>query len=167
MSLAVRVEFINPFIIAVTKTLETMVGRGSEIGGTFADLRDIINRVELSSHVGVCLDTCHVFDSGRDIVGDLDGVLTHFDKVVGLDRLKAVHLNDSMFGLGSRKDRHARLGEGKIGWDAIARIINHPSLNALPFYLETPNDLDGYAREIAALKKLYGKPERKVKTPGK
>ena len=144
--------------------LETMSGHGTEMGGVFEELRLIIDASENGPRLGVCLDTCHVFDGGQDIAGDLDGVLTRFDKVIGLDRLKAVHLNDSMFGLGSHKDRHAKLGEGKIGWKAIARIINHPSLKTLPFYLETPNDLDGYAGEIAALKKLYGKPERKAKT---
>ena len=105
--------------------------------------------------MGVCLDTCHVYDAGYDLVQDLDGVLTKFDEVIGLNRLKAVHLNDSMFGLGSHKDRHAKIGEGKIGLEAIVRIINHPALKHLPFYLETPNDLEGYAREISILKEFY------------
>ena len=105
--------------------------------------------------MGVCLDTCHVYDAGYDIVTDLDGVLTEFDKVIGLNRLRAVHLNDSMFGLSSHKDRHARIGEGKIGLEAIVRVMNHPALSHLPFYLETPNDLEGYARAIALLREAY------------
>lgn len=140
-----------------TVLLETMSGHGSEVGGTFEELRLIIDASENGARLGVCFDTCHVFDGGYDIVGDLDGVLTRFDKALGVARLKAVHLNDSVFGLGSGKDRHAKLGEGKLGWEAIGRIINHPVLRGLPFYLETPNDLDGYAREIAELKKLFGK----------
>ena len=138
-----------------TVLLETMAGKGSEVGRTFEELREILDRVELQEKMGVCLDTCHVYDGGYDIVGDLDGVLTEFDRVIGLDRLKAVHLNDSMFGFGRHKDRHAKIGEGKIGFEAMKRIINHPSLRKLPFYLETPNDLEGYAREIAMLKEAY------------
>lgn len=135
--------------------LETMAGKGSEVGRNFEELREILDRVELQEKMGVCLDTCHVYDAGYDIVTDLDGVLTKFDKVIGLNRLRAVHLNDSMFGLNSHKDRHARIGEGKIGLEAIVRVINHPALAHLPFYLETPNDLEGYAREIALLRETY------------
>ena len=135
-----------------TVLLETMAGKGSEVGGKFEELRAIINRVELSNKVGVCLDTCHVFDAGYDIVNDLDGVLKRFDDVIGLQRLKAVHLNDSKNPLGSHKDRHEKIGQGFIGADAIKRIITHPSLKNLPFYLETPNELDGYAKEIQLLK---------------
>lgn len=138
-----------------TVLLETMAGKGTEVGRTFEELAEIISRVERKDRIGICLDTCHVYDGGYDIVGDLDGVLTEFDRVIGLDRLKAVHLNDSMFGFGSHKDRHAKIGEGKIGFEAMKRIINHPSLRKLPFYLETPNDLEGYAREIAMLKEAY------------
>ena len=138
-----------------TVLLETMAGKGSEVGRTFEELREILDRTELSHKMGVCLDTCHVYDGGYDIVNDLDGVLTEFDRVIGLDRLKAIHLNDSMFGLGSHKDRHAKIGEGQIGFEAMKRIINHPKLRKLPFYLETPNDLEGYAKEIAMLKEAY------------
>lgn len=135
--------------------LETMAGKGSEVGRNFEELREILDRVELQEKMGVCLDTCHVYDAGYDIVKDLDGVLSEFDRVIGLHRLKAVHLNDSMFGFKSHKDRHARIGEGEIGLEAIVRIINHPALRHLPFYLETPNDLEGYAREIALLRDAY------------
>lgn len=140
---------------STTVLLETMAGKGSEVGRNFEELREILDRVELQEKMGVCLDTCHVYDAGYDIVTDLDGVLTEFDKVIGLNRLRAVHLNDSMFGLSSHKDRHARIGEGKIGQEAIVRVINHPALSHLPFYLETPNDLEGYAREIALLREAY------------
>lgn len=140
---------------STTVLLETMAGKGSEVGRNFEELREILDRVELQEKMGVCLDTCHVYDAGYDIVTDLDGVLTEFDKVIGLNRLRAVHLNDSMFGLSSHKDRHARIGEGKIGLEAIVRVINHPALSHLPFYLETPNDLEGYAREIALLREAY------------
>lgn len=139
-----------------TLLLETMAGKGSEIGGTFEELAAIIAQVELESHVGVCLDTCHVWDAGYDIVGDLDGVLEEFDRVIGLDRLHAIHLNDSMNARGSHKDRHARIGEGEIGFEALAAVTNHPKLRDLPFYLETPNpDLAGYAEEIAALRRAH------------
>lgn len=140
---------------STTVLLETMAGKGSEIGRNFQELREILDRVTLSEKMGICLDTCHVYDGGYDIVGNLDGVLTEFDNVIGLEKLKAIHLNDSMYGFGSHKDRHARIGEGKIGLEAISRIINHPALRHLPFYLETPNDLEGYAREISLLKELY------------
>ena len=136
--------------------LETMAGKGTEIGGRFEELRAILDRVELADHMGVCLDTCHVNDAGYDIVNDLDGVLTEFDRVIGLDRLKAIHINDSLNPLGAKKDRHARIGEGYIGTEAFARIINHPALRHLPFVLETPNELDGYAREIELLRRLRG-----------
>ena len=134
--------------------LETMAGKGSEVGSRFEELREILDRVELSEKMGVCLDTCHVWDGGFDIAGDLDGVLTEFDRIVGLSRLKAVHLNDSMNPLGARKDRHARIGEGHIGLDALVRVVNHPALRELPFCLETPNDLEGYKREIGLLRSL-------------
>ena len=139
----------------VTVLLETMTGKGSEIGGCFEELREIIDRVGLDGKLGVCLDTCHVFDAGYDIVGDLDGVLSEFDRVIGLGRLRAVHLNDSKNPFGSRKDRHETIGNGFIGLDAIKRIINHPQLRSLPFFLETPNELPGYAAEIALLRGLY------------
>ena len=134
--------------------LETMAGKGSEVGSRFEELREILDRVELSEKMGVCLDTCHVWDGGYDIAGDLDGVLTEFDRIVGLSRLKAVHLNDSMNPLGARKDRHARIGEGHIGLDALVRVVNHPALRELPFCLETPNDLEGYKREIGLLRSV-------------
>lgn len=140
---------------STTVLLETMAGKGSEVGREFEELREILDRVTLDDKMGVCLDTCHVWDGGYDIVNDLDGVLNHFDAVIGLHRLKAIHLNDSMNPLGAHKDRHAKIGEGHIGLEAMARIINHPVLRTLPFYLETPNELDGYAKEIALLKSLY------------
>ncbi len=135
-----------------TVLLETMAGKGSEVGGRFEELRAIIDRVRLNDRLGVCLDTCHVSDAGYDIVGDLDGVLAEFDRVIGLDRLKAIHLNDSKNPRGSRKDRHEKLGEGALGFDALMRVVNHPALRGLPFLLETPNELEGYAREIARVK---------------
>lgn len=138
-----------------TVLLETMAGKGTEIGKTFEQLQEIIKRVKLSEHIGVCLDTCHIWDGGYDIVNGLDGVLEQFDTVIGLKRLRAVHLNDSLNPLGAHKDRHARIGEGQIGLDALARVINHPSLKHLPFYLETPNDMEGYKSEIRQLKSLY------------
>ncbi len=136
----------------VTVLLETMAGKGSEIGGRFEELRDIIQAVG-SEDLGVCLDTCHVFDGGYDIVNDLEGVLGEFDRVIGLDRLKALHLNDSKNPLGSRKDRHACIGEGCIGAESFLKIVGHPVLGKLPMILETPNELPGYAREIALLRK--------------
>ncbi len=140
---------------STTVLLETMAGKGSEVGRNFEELRAIIDKVELQDKLGVCLDTCHIFDGGYDIVNDLDGVLAEFDEVIGLERLRAVHLNDSKNQLGSHKDRHEKLGEGHIGLAAVEQIINHPKLRRLPFYLETPNELPGYAAEIATLKKLY------------
>lgn len=137
-----------------TVLLETMAGKGSEIGRSFQEIKNIIDGVNLSDHLGVCLDTCHVYDAGYDIVGNLDGVVEEFDRIIGLDRLKAIHINDSKNPMGSHKDRHEKIGEGSIGVEAFERIINHPKLKHLPFYLETPNELDGYAREIALLKSL-------------
>ena len=137
-----------------TVLLETMSGKGSEVGGRFEELREILDRVALNTQMGVCMDTCHISDAGYDIAGDIDGVLTEFDRVIGLERLKAVHINDSMNPLGAHKDRHARIGEGYLGEAALGRIINHPALRDLPFILETPNDLAGYAREIGRLKEL-------------
>ena len=132
--------------------LETMAGKGSEIGGRFEELREILDRVELSDHVGVCLDTCHVWDGGYDIVNDLDGVLEEFDRIIGLEKLKAVHLNDSMNEMGSHKDRHAKIGEGHIGLEALVRVISHPALQGIPFILETPNDDEGWTKEIRLLR---------------
>ena len=134
--------------------LETMAGKGSEVGARFEELAAILARVEDNGHLGVCLDTCHVFDGGYDIVNDLNGVLAEFDKIVGLDRLKAIHLNDSKNPLGSRKDRHEKLGEGCIGLEPFRAIVNHPALRDLPFCLETPNEAEGYAKEIAVLRKM-------------
>lgn len=134
-----------------TVLLETMAGKGSEVGRSFEELREILDRVTLTDHVGVCLDTCHVWDGGYDIVKHLDQVLDQFDRIIGLNRLKAVHLNDSLNPLGSHKDRHARIGEGQIGLKALTRILCHPALKDLPFYLETPNDLEGYKKEIQLL----------------
>lgn len=132
--------------------LETMAGKGTEVGRTFEELQMIIDRVEKKDKVGVCLDTCHVYDAGYDIVNDLEGVLGEFDRIIGLDKLKAIHINDSKNPFSSHKDRHEKIGEGSIGLPAFSRIINHPSLRDLPFYLETPNELDGYAKEIEMLK---------------
>lgn len=136
-----------------TVLLETMAGKGSEVGRSFEELQSIIEQVELKEKLGVCLDTCHVYDAGYDIVNRLDDVLESFDRIIGLNRLKAIHLNDTKNPFASHKDRHEKLGEGFLGLDALAKIINHPKLKDLPFYLETPNELDGYAAEIALLKK--------------
>ena len=138
-----------------TVLLETMAGKGTEVGRNFQELKEIIDRVELQDKIGVCMDTCHIWDGGYDIVNHLDEVITEFDNIIGLHRLKAIHLNDSMNPLGAHKDRHAKIGEGHIGLDALVRVINHPALRNLPFYLETPNELDGYAKEIALLKEHY------------
>ncbi len=135
--------------------LETMAGKGSEVGRSFEELKAIIDKIELKDKIGVCLDTCHVHDGGYDIVNNLDGAINEFDKVIGLSYLKAIHLNDSMNPLGTHKDRHDKIGNGHIGLDAFQKIINHPALCYLPFYLETPNELDGYAQEIETLKKLF------------
>ncbi|RHP34892.1 deoxyribonuclease IV [Lachnotalea sp. AF33-28] len=148
------VEMLNTVLwpdMHTTVLLETMAGKGSEVGGRFEELRAILDGVKLSEKMGVCLDTCHVFDGGYDIAHSLDAVLDEFDRIIGMDRLKAVHLNDSKNVLGSRKDRHAKIGEGNIGAEALVRMMNHPDLKKLPFYLETPNDLDGYAAEIKML----------------
>lgn len=135
-----------------TVLLETMAGKGSEVGRTFEELKAILDRVELTDKMGVCLDTCHVFDGGYDIVGHLDDVLNQFDKVIGLGKLKAIHLNDSKNPMGSHKDRHEVIGGGFIGLEALTHVVNHPSLRNLPFYLETPNELPGYAAEIALMR---------------
>ena len=137
-----------------TVLLETMAGKGTEVGGTFEELREILDRVRLSGKMGVCLDTCHVSDAGYDIAHDLDGVLTAFDRTIGLHRLKAVHINDSLNPCGAKKDRHARIGAGCLGLEAFRAVVNHPALRGLPMVLETPNDLPGYAGEIALLKEL-------------
>ena len=137
---------------STTVLLETMAGKGTEIGGRFEELREILDRVDLPDKLGVCLDTCHVSDGGYDIIHNLDGVLTEFDRVIGLSRLKAVHLNDSKNPTGARKDRHARIGEGCIGLEALTRVVRHPALRDLPFCLEPPNELPGYAREIALMR---------------
>lgn len=138
-----------------TVLLETMAGKGTEIGRSFEEIRAIIDKVELKDHIGVCLDTCHIFDGGYDIVNGLDGVLYEFDRIIGLDRLKAIHLNDSKNICGSHKDRHEKIGEGNIGLEAIKKVINHPKLRNLPFFLETPNDLIGYKKEIEILRNSY------------
>ncbi len=140
--------------LRTTVLLETMSGKGSEVGSRFEELREIIDRVALSDKLGVCLDTCHVSDAGYDIADDLDGVLTEFDRIIGLERLKAVHINDSLNPRGAHKDRHARIGEGYLGAEALGRVVRHAALQGLPFVLETPNELPGYAREIALLKAL-------------
>lgn len=148
-------EHLNKILTKEQTTVvlvETMAGKGTEIGKTFEEIRDIIDRVKLKDKVGVCLDTCHIFDAGYDIVNSLDEVLTEFDKTVGLKNLRAVHINDSKNPLGSHKDRHECIGKGYIGLDAMKRIVTHPFLCRLPFYLETPNELDGYKAEIELLR---------------
>lgn len=135
-----------------TVLLETMSGKGSEVGREFEELREILDRVECKERMGVCLDTCHVWDGGYDIVNDLEGVIVKFDRIIGLEKLKAIHLNDSLNPLGAHKDRHAKIGEGCIGEEALKRVVTHPALKDLPFYLETPNELPGYAREIAVMR---------------
>lgn len=149
------VNRVLEFNVNTTLLLETMAGKGSEIGRSFEELQAIIEKVERKDLLGVCLDTCHVYDAGYDIVSDLDGVLKKFDEIIGIERLKAIHLNDSKNPFESHKDRHEKIGEGSIGIEAMERIINHPMLRELPFYLETPNELEGYAKEIAWLKSLY------------
>ena len=138
-----------------TILLETMAGKGTEIGRTFEELEMIIEKVELDEKIGVCLDTCHVYDAGYDIKNNLDQVIDEFDTIIGLDRLKVIHLNDSKYGLNSHKDRHEKIGLGELGLDAISNIINHKSFRNLPFYLETPNDVEGYKEEIKLLRGLY------------
>ena len=150
-------DMLNTCMFKGQKTvvlLETMAGKGTEVGRNFEEIAAIIEKVELQDNIGVCLDTCHVFDGGYDIVHHLDDVLTQFDMRIGLSRLKAVHINDSKNELGSHKDRHEKIGEGHIGIEAFTRIINHPALRQLPFYLETPNELPGYAREIAMMREV-------------
>jgi len=141
--------------MTTTVLLETMAGKGSEVGRSFEELRGILDQVKLQEKVGVCLDTCHVYDAGYDINGGLDEVLYQFDKVIGLEKLKAVHLNDTKNPMGSHKDRHEKIGQGYLGMEAVSRIINHEKLRGLPFYLETPNELEGYAQEISILKSAY------------
>ena len=138
-----------------TVLLETMSGKGSEVGSKFEELKQIIDSVELKDKVGVCLDTCHIYDGGYDIVNNLDDVINEFDKVIGLEKLKAIHLNDTKNPFASHKDRHEKIGDGHLGIDAIGKVINHPKLKRLPFYLETPNEIDGYAKEIKMLKEIY------------
>lgn len=137
--------------------LETMSGKGSEVGSRFEELRSIMDKAKFGDQLGVCLDTCHVYDAGYDVVENLDGVLESFDQIIGLDRLKAIHLNDTKNPFNSHKDRHEKIGEGHLGIEAISRIINHPKLSHLPFYLETPNEVPGYAEEIALLKRMKEK----------
>lgn len=152
------VEMLNEILKPEMTTkvlLETMAGKGSEVGSKFEELKEIIDRTNLSDKLGVCFDTCHVNDAGYDVVNNLDGVLEEFDRAIGLDRLCAVHINDSKNPFNSHKDRHEKIGEGYIGIEAMERIINHPSLRNLPFFLETPNELDGYKHEIELLKGLY------------
>ena len=141
--------------MTTTVLLETMAGKGSEVGRTFEEIRAIIDRTELSDKLGVCLDTCHISDGGYDIINNPEGVLEEFDKIIGIDRLKAIHLNDSMNPMGAHKDRHQTLGDGHIGFEALMRFIKMPQLESLPINLETPNELDGYAREIAMIKAHY------------
>ena len=140
---------------STTVLLETMAGKGTEIGSKFEELKSIIDRVELNEYLGVCLDTCHIYDSGYDIKNNLDEVIDEFDDVIGLKQLYAIHLNDSLQGLKSHKDRHACIGDGKLGLDAIVNVINHPKLFKLPFFLETPNDIEGYKKEIELLRNMY------------
>lgn len=159
----VGIDFIVEMLNEVMKEeqtttilLETMAGKGTEVGRNFEEIAEIISRVKLNHKMGVCLDTCHIYDAGYDIVDNLDGVLEEFDRVIGLDRLKAIHLNDSKNPYKSHKDRHEKIGEGFIGLEAVTRIINHPKLKGIPFFLETPHDdLDGYAEEIKLLKSVY------------
>lgn len=141
--------------MTTTVLLETMAGKGSEVGRSFEEIRAIIDRTELSDKLGVCLDTCHVSDAGYDIINNPEGVLEEFDKIIGIDRLKAIHLNDSMNPMGAHKDRHEKIGDGHIGFEALMRFIRMPQLDGLPINLETPNELDGYAREIAMIKENY------------
>ena len=152
------VELLNAVLKedqTTTVLLETMAGKGTEVGRSFEEIAEIISKVNLKDKMGVCLDTCHIYDAGYDIVNDLDGVLDEFDRVIGLDRLKAIHLNDSKNPFKSHKDRHEKIGEGFLGLDAITNIINHPKLKHLPFFLETPNELDGYKEEIELLRGRY------------
>ncbi len=158
----VGIDYISSMLNEVIKKdqktiilLETMAGKGSEVGRSFEEIKSIIDKVQINGKLGVCLDTCHVYDGGYDIVNDLDGVLSEFDRIIGLDRLKAIHLNDTKNPFASHKDRHEKIGDGFLGIEAITNIINHEKLRDLPFFLETPNDIDGYEKEIALLKTLY------------
>ena len=163
--IALIAETLNAVIKPAQSTtvlLETMAGKGSEVGGNFYELREILDRVRCPEKMGVCLDTCHVHDGGYDLCHDLDGVLTEFDKIIGLDRLKALHLNDSMNPMGARKDRHEKLGQGHMGLDAMVRIVEHPALQGRPMVLETPNELDGYELEIKLLRERTGEPHEKT-----
>ncbi len=151
-------EMLNKILTkeqTTTVLLETMSGKGTEVGRSFEELKRIIDNVIIKEKIGVCLDTCHINDAGYDIVNNLDGVIEEFDRIIGLDKLKAIHLNDSLNELGAHKDRHAKIGEGKIGVEALVKVINHPKLKHLPFFLETPNELDGYAKEIQLLRERY------------
>jgi len=161
VAISMIAEALNEALTSEMNTivlLETMAGKGSEVGAIFEELRGIIDRVELKDKIGVCFDTCHVWDGGYDIVNNLDGVLEEFDRVIGLDRLKAVHFNDSLNDCGSHKDRHACLGEGSLGISTFSQVINHPALQDKPMILETPNELPGYAKEIALLRQSYHNP---------
>ncbi|HBN84411.1 MAG TPA: endonuclease IV, partial [Clostridiales bacterium] len=156
------IELTSSLLNKVLKTdqttvvlLETMSGKGSEIGKTFQELRQIIDCTKLDDKLGICLDTCHIYDAGYDIVNDLDGVLAEFDRIIGLDRLYAVHINDSKNPISSHKDRHEKIGQGSLGLETFFKVINHPLLHKLPFFLETPNDNEGYAEEIRILKEAY------------
>lgn len=151
-------EMLNKILTkeqTTTVLLETMSGKGTEVGRSFEELKRIIDNVIIKEKIGVCLDTCHINDAGYDIVNNLDGVIEEFDRIIGLDKLKAIHLNDSLNELGAHKDRHAKIGEGRIGVEALVKVINHPKLKHLPFFLETPNELDGYAKEIQLLRERY------------
>ncbi len=153
-------EILNKVLfeeMTTTVLLETMAGKGSEIGKSFNELKEIIDRVELSHKLGVCLDTCHVSDGGYDIISQPEAVLDEFDKIIGIERLKAIHLNDSLNPMGAHKDRHAKIGEGHIGFDALIKFLKMPQIRNLPINLETPNDLEGYAKEIAMIKEAFSK----------
>ena len=163
--IALIAEALNRFLwpeMQTTVLLETMAGKGSEVGGRFEELREIIDRVEQKDKLGVCLDTCHVYDAGYDIVNHLDEVLEEFDRIIGLERLKAIHVNDSKNPFASHKDRHEKIGQGSLGLEAIRRVIYHPKLKHLPFYLETPNELEGYAAEILLLRESEESIERSL-----
>ncbi len=152
------VDMLNEVLFPGMKTmvlLETMAGKGTEVGRTFEEIARIIDGVKLKEYVGVCMDTCHIHEGGYDIIDNLDGVLAEFDSIIGLDRIHAIHFNDSKNPRGAHKDRHEKIGEGHIGIEALGAVITHPKLRHLPFYLETPNELDGYAKEIAMLKEIY------------
>ena len=158
VGISLIIEILNDVLTkeqTTTVLLETMAGKGSEIGSEFEEIKQIIDGVALKEKLGVCLDTCHVNDAGYDIINNLDGVLEEFDRIIGIDKLKAIHINDSKNVLGAHKDRHEKIGEGTIGLNAMERIINHPKLRDLPFFLETPNELDGYEKEIKILRNLY------------